>query len=364
MPSLTIRYKTLTPLYTGNAQGKANRLRETGLIGSLRWWFEALVRGAGGLAFDPTTASRSAYDSDDYEKAKKEGVVDERLRLRQTGLDDAAQIFGATGWRRRFRLVVTDAHLQSDKIRFPPNGNQPAPIKISSRLYTSSRTGQEATPTWYLKDFPLNGDFALSIQPLQPGFDPAMIGGLLAFIEKWGGLGAKNQHGLGVIARSEGNVFNGQTLYEWLCAIPPITSAQQASMARLPSLSNMFFAELQASDSKTETTYELKYDLRRLFAADKRVRHFVMGTVRGDRVAAKIKMTLPYGSGNRMRVWGWLPPQANAYNSYWDRDKIFDAVKVHLQGIDPNMTWREFNSPRDTINQESDICHFLAGMLL
>ncbi len=49
-----IRIKTLTPLWTGGVDGKADRIHETGLLGSLRWWYEAIVRGLGGTACDPS----------------------------------------------------------------------------------------------------------------------------------------------------------------------------------------------------------------------------------------------------------------------------------------------------------------------
>ncbi|MGQ9484848.1 MAG: RAMP superfamily CRISPR-associated protein, partial [Desulfosoma sp.] len=35
---MEIRLQTLTPLWTGGVDGTTDRLHETGLIGSLRWW--------------------------------------------------------------------------------------------------------------------------------------------------------------------------------------------------------------------------------------------------------------------------------------------------------------------------------------
>jgi len=56
-----IKLKTLTPIWTGGADGKCDRLHETGIIGSLRWWYEVLVRGLGGYACDPTSDNRCEY---------------------------------------------------------------------------------------------------------------------------------------------------------------------------------------------------------------------------------------------------------------------------------------------------------------
>ena len=44
MELLEIRLKTLTPLWTGGVSGQCDRVHETGIIGSLRWWYEAIVR--------------------------------------------------------------------------------------------------------------------------------------------------------------------------------------------------------------------------------------------------------------------------------------------------------------------------------
>jgi CRISPR-associated protein Cmr1 len=102
---MKITLKTLTPLWTGGVDQTCDRLHETGLIGSLRWWYEALVRGLGGYACDPTEHS-CTFDEEKYRKSKAD---DERQRLRDAGVCDACQLFGCTGWARKFRLRVLNA---------------------------------------------------------------------------------------------------------------------------------------------------------------------------------------------------------------------------------------------------------------
>jgi CRISPR-associated protein Cmr1 len=85
---MEFRLKTLTPIWTGGVDGTCDRLHETGLIGSLRWWYEALVRGLGGYACDPTGEERCP-DKDGKRCA-------------------ACELFGCTGWARKFRLRVLD----------------------------------------------------------------------------------------------------------------------------------------------------------------------------------------------------------------------------------------------------------------
>ncbi|MDW8228734.1 MAG: type III-B CRISPR module RAMP protein Cmr1, partial [Saprospiraceae bacterium] len=97
--------KTLTPLWTAGANGKMARIYESGLLGSLRWWHEAIVRALGGWACDPSGDIKCLFDAAAYEQSQE---FDERLRLRDAGLCDVCQLFGATGWRRRFQLQVVE----------------------------------------------------------------------------------------------------------------------------------------------------------------------------------------------------------------------------------------------------------------
>jgi CRISPR type III-B/RAMP module RAMP protein Cmr1 len=79
----TVKIKTLTPIWTGDENGECKTLRETGIIGSLRWWYEALIRGLGRYACDPTN---SKCDGKNH--------------------CDACELFGCTGWARRFILQI------------------------------------------------------------------------------------------------------------------------------------------------------------------------------------------------------------------------------------------------------------------
>ena len=90
MTPMEIELRTLTPLWTGGVDQVCDRVHETGLIGSLRWWYEALVRGLGGYACDPTSDDRCP-DQDGRRCA-------------------ACELFGCTGWARKFRLRVLDSN--------------------------------------------------------------------------------------------------------------------------------------------------------------------------------------------------------------------------------------------------------------
>lgn len=94
--STRIKLKTLTPLWTGGVDGKVDRIHETAIIGSLRWWFEVFVRGLGGYACDPTSQDRCEYNP-----KKDPRPPEEQLCV-------VCYLFGSTGWARKFRLSVEE----------------------------------------------------------------------------------------------------------------------------------------------------------------------------------------------------------------------------------------------------------------
>lgn len=350
--NLEIRLGTLTPLWTGGvAAGKVDRIHETGILGSLRWWYEAIVRGLGGEACDPSTG-KCRFDGEAYEKSQAD---DERQRLRDAGLCDVCQVFGATGWRRRFRLTILDNTTPDSSVESKAKAN---------RSYTDSR-GTAHTPTWYFpnnpSDKPRSGNLILQIQSLAPSFSAEVIAGLVQFIADWAALGARAQMGFGVIELEEGRVAT-HPLYDW---VVPLADGER--YPHLPSLRNIFLARITPKNGgqfSGQDTFNLKYDLRQLFASDQRLRHFIMGTVKGQRMAAKVKMSRRYDDGHLMRVWGWIPEQADVYQNPWDRNAVVDAIYQHLSTKYTLQAWREMSSDRDTATPDNkDARAFLRSLL-
>ncbi|GIU92129.1 MAG: hypothetical protein KatS3mg011_1035 [Acidimicrobiia bacterium] len=86
----------LTDIWTGSVrlEERNGQLRErivperlitTGLLGSIRWWFEVLVRGLGSSACDPT-----------------------QTECQDRGHCVVCELFGCTGWARKFRFEVLE----------------------------------------------------------------------------------------------------------------------------------------------------------------------------------------------------------------------------------------------------------------
>lgn len=85
------RCRAITPIWTGDTDRKGDRLIPSGLLGSVRWWFEVLVRGMGGSACDPTDPDSRCPD-----KQGHRCVV--------------CEIFGCTGWARKLQFKIVDGN--------------------------------------------------------------------------------------------------------------------------------------------------------------------------------------------------------------------------------------------------------------
>lgn len=198
MERLELKLKTLTPLWTGGADKKCDRLHETGIIGSLRWWYEALVRGLGGYACDPTSDGKCQLKGD-------EKTVEEI----KSKLCPACFLFGCTGWKRRFRLEVTEEKMESLHFRSPSEIN----LKWLARLFSGLEfpnkavTQEERKRQTDERKKEINrmctvvGNITIKIVPF--GLEKEVLAKILSylfyFIENYGGLGAKIQHGFGII---------------------------------------------------------------------------------------------------------------------------------------------------------------------
>ncbi|MDQ7828652.1 MAG: type III-B CRISPR module RAMP protein Cmr1 [Armatimonadota bacterium] len=123
----------LTPVWTGSVKIENDREKivneqvvPIGLLGSIRWWFEVLVRGLDGSACDPI---------DTKCRAKDHCVV--------------CELFGCTGWARKFRFQVL-AGADGDTI-------QREPLQMGNRFRLRFQPLREIAPEeWALLDLTLH----------------------------------------------------------------------------------------------------------------------------------------------------------------------------------------------------------------
>lgn len=209
--SLRIEVTTRTPLWTGGVGGMTDRLHETGLLGSLRWWYEAIVRGLGGTACDPSTDGKCRYDSRDRRSPEEQ-------------LCNACYVFGATGWKRRFSLKVIEDQTQ-------PVGKE--------RTLNVRPPGRNRG--WYLPPGRM-GTFALEIHGEESALQ--MLASLFLFLERWGHLGAKPQLGYGIF-----QLNNRNKVCEWAKGKAWIAESK-APDARLPDLRRFGFFRYRLSSQR------------------------------------------------------------------------------------------------------------------
>lgn len=241
---------TMTPLWTGDAGRNCNRLHETGLIGSLRWWFEVVLRGLGFYICDPTQKSgggdgRGActFDIEKYTKIRSKGE-EMFAAARAAGLCPACRVFGATGWRKALQLKVEDSGLE-------PVMN----ASWGSFLLPSGRRHNNRAGGWYLLPG-LCGRFSLTLGFRSPlvqddlqGFDRLLLA-IFMFAEFWTAIGAKETSGCGVF-----KIDNKTGLASDVIAIRPLLqgcSLKGTSAESLPSLDKFFFAKIRFETKENE----------------------------------------------------------------------------------------------------------------
>lgn len=203
-----LKLETLTPILTGGVREEPKeqlRLRETGIIGSLRWWYEALIRGLGGSACDPT-ANTKCEDKNHC---------------------DACELFGCTGWARKFKL----------NIEF--NNHTPIPEAwIKTRKTRETRYGPK-----YLKRNVLGfmSPVTLSFTPLREisKNEWILLNATFEIIGDYGAIGAHISQGNGVIKITE------KTLPYRDDKVDNLEFKRDSTGVNSPNLDNFFFYKFQ-----------------------------------------------------------------------------------------------------------------------
>ena len=250
MSELTIRLRTLTPLWTGGVVTLVDRLHETGVLGGLRWWYEAIVRGVDGYACDPTSEDaweRCSFDTEAYARTLAQtGDVEQAVKAGIQGKVCAAcYLFGCTGWRRRFRLEMVDGpkvplHLRST-------------IAANASWFDLILAGKEKR--YKVKDHRVFywPDYRPALRLRMEGYGAeyalSQLAMLLGFVESHAGLGAKLQHGFGQVSLQlpqslaetgwEGGLAN---LHKALKSLP---FRQGKNRPQAPSLKRFFWLEYE-----------------------------------------------------------------------------------------------------------------------
>ncbi|HEY8541694.1 MAG TPA: type III-B CRISPR module RAMP protein Cmr1 [Pseudothermotoga sp.] len=410
-----INLQIKTPIWTGDIDSKSDTIQSTGIVGSLRWWTEALLRGMNEFACDPTGDSRCP-DDEKY--------------------CSSCLIFGATGRRRLFRLEINGGR----KISFPGNGA--INVKPSGR-----------SRGWFFGPA-IVGGLKMEIIPLDEKFDENFVLVPLLVASKWGGIGAKTQLGYGVVEVASSSNADFDKFKKALEDLSRERKRQELNNLSLPNLKEMFFAKIQFKasnnwwekvdgliDKSGKNRFEkeirkkvieeclnnnflpiapviknwLRYGNGRqtwqsnnstnglenwLFGTSAKVCPQCYSKVRYkningrkiyecqdcnkqfeeaeviERSASKLNISCAYVVGNNLwevRVWGWIPSYPKIQG--FQKDRFLDNLKSALndgnfhalfgdQTSDHELVvWREYNSKRDTVKKEENFDDFVKSLL-
>jgi CRISPR-associated protein Cmr1 len=421
---LIVRMRTLTPIWTGDIDQKSEYIQTLGIMGSLRWWTEAILRGIGKYACDPTDDRRCPKDENN-----------------KSFYCYACLIFGATGIRRMFRLNV----------------NMKDGYPFFDRLLNIRPLGRSRG--WYLGSGIL-GEINLEIIPLKRDFDGSLVLLPIAIASRWGGIGARTQHGYGVVEVEDYPRINFDRFKEEIEKVADQERLSEMGIGlrhessdELPNIKEMFFAKIQLEAEDywweevdgisplvtTSVNSEIKNWLKFavpvapaiknwlryhkdgvslwktsninigienwLFGATKRICSYCYKEVKRnkydpqrfwcqnchksleeketfEKIASKINISSAYpvdGNYWEFRIWGWIP--RNNLPTGFNREKFLDNLKQALTGNYPTSirwvnllgtrtknhklkVWREFASLRDTAKQnEREIENYLQSLL-
>lgn len=177
---IKISCTALTPIWTGDPDGKGGQILETGILGSMRWWYEMALRGLGIFICDPTqggcTLKASAYKTNPDESLK--------------GLCPACLLFGCTGWKRRFLLRVEFDLKELSAYEVQSLGGPSHSNVTWLKKTLNMETGNQLLPI---------GPFTITIQPHKnwEGDVKEQLIALFNIMSQLCGIGAKTQNGFG-----------------------------------------------------------------------------------------------------------------------------------------------------------------------
>ena len=243
---IKVTFKTLTPLWTGDAWGECDELKLTGLIGSLRWWFEVLVRGMGYKACD-STGDNKCQSKRQSEIKSPEDVLDIYRKI-----CPVCYLFGTTGWKSRFQVKIEDNKLEGiNKFEVRTRSNK---HKVKEKNEYLSR---------YCNG--LFGSFTLIFSFLSDVPDKyiCLFVKLLKLLSNYGMIGAKISQGNGVCSiKIESESFDVNTcLDKDFSTIELSKTEKQKNCSDCPKLSNFKFLKINLS-------FNNKMNLRHIWRKD------------------------------------------------------------------------------------------------
>ena len=181
---LILDLETLTPIWTGDAFRKGDEIKSSGIMGSVRWWYETINRGLGRKVCNSTSVFSSCkLNGEEFIKSILKGkLVDDVLNEQE--ICPACKLFGCNDWSGKFRLIVEEYNDKGiDKFISIANRRNNYKRKVEGKLFT--------------KEKPLRLHFQ-AIKEMSYE-ERELLKFTLNLIGEWAALGARTAQGNGVV---------------------------------------------------------------------------------------------------------------------------------------------------------------------
>lgn len=219
---MDVRFRTITPLWTGDAWRQNRRIMPQSILGSMRFWFDVFCQAVGWktAGYDAESVDSKKFHKNAMsflESNAGTGIFDLSMKiLDELGLSLSSIIFGCEGWRGVIGIKGIEVRsFHSDhRPRLPDaiakKRDEPDGKWIEITKYEVKKRLQENYHIWFFPNRSFYGEGTISFVCADPILKENLLFPLLAFIQDYGFLGGKNNVGFGRVQFYEGKDGKGQ----------------------------------------------------------------------------------------------------------------------------------------------------------
>ncbi len=201
---IKVKFKTITPLWTGDAWQDNKEIRPSSLIGSLRFWFEVICYFSGICKEDNFRNGRFEKEVD--RKKLKECLIKEgnsfktKIKcLLDQGIPYSSIIFGTTNWKSLIRIKeieYLDDYCFGNKLNLPDRiCINKSNYEIKENADCPKRSNDNWSVFYFIKPY-FYGNFQVKFEVEEEIIEPIFYP-LLTFMDKYGFWGGKWNLGYG-----------------------------------------------------------------------------------------------------------------------------------------------------------------------
>ena len=184
MKEIKVTFKTITPLWTGDAWGDCKEIKPSAIMGSLRFWFETIMYFRGILENEDFNSKSGRFEKEVDRKKLKDFVQKHgndkveiiKYLINKQHIPISSVIFGATNWRSLIEIK---------KIEFDENRFQDEP---KGKIIPNKK--------WYFGSPSYQGEFEIIFKVKEEILN-SIFYPLLTFMDKYGFWGGKWNIGYG-----------------------------------------------------------------------------------------------------------------------------------------------------------------------